>query len=520
MAFARSQFQKPVRVGLALTLLITVVWAVATFLPTRGAPARDAWSVPVPNDGLWAVRSIVREVARFVAFASGRDSDLWRQDAVSVTAVASEAGRDWYRLRVRHGAGETWETELSLVPGAAWDTDAYVPLTKELLRLGGVEAPEYAADAQHLSTLVTLTLPRPEVIQHENDRISKWLQAKPLDARAHAEAALLLATLGWRESAGAFADPRELCHRATAHLVLAQVLRHEGSPSDAFRVAELMVGLVGQSGADHDRRVRRIAARAVAAPVLNPWLAVAEMHRGRDWHAVAQDDNATLLERIELFRAICRTEGTYAAAVRLSGNQFEDVADWTRILFAHEFTVPEGRRFVRFALPFETEEAVQIFPELAGQPVQSAAFAKVLNTGVEPGVTGENVASATVKVIDTGLWAHFLQRHLCHIICRTGDHLRRTAAMPELVPAFSQSMAAVYRHLKLVPLAAVQSGDRDWLRSAAPAVASLLRQHPDWVSGKIWSDFLANAPAEMTRDLPPVAQWGGASNPAGSGNGP
>ncbi len=508
MAFARSHFRKPATLLLCGALLLTLLGSFYAWMPERSSVPKDRWTTPVRTEQLWVVRSLLNEVARFAALASGRESDLWERDAVQVTGYALQDGRDWYRLRVRHGAGQVWETEISL-PDGAWNTAAYVPFTQELLRRARVTLPGAApAASSRYSSLVALTAPRSELMQRENARISGWLQSSPLDPLAHEEAALLAVTLGWRDASGSFRDPRDLCQRATAHLIFARTLRGHAQ-SETGAVAELMTGLVGRSSADHEQRLRKLAVRAVASPELQPWITTAELMLGRDWHPVAEANNASLLERIELFRAICKTDGSTAACVQLGRRQFEDVADWPRNFFEHDFSVAEGRRFSRFALPFETDEAVRVFPELAGQPIQSAAFAKALNSPIEPCVTGEGPASARVCVLDAGLWGHFLQRHLCHAIVRTGDHLRATAAVPRTAEAFMQSTAIIFRHLKLIPMAAVYSGDPEWLQSASPAVATLVKQHPDWVSQKIWASFVRQAPAEVTRGLPSVAQWSG-----------
>jgi hypothetical protein len=187
------------------------------------------------------------------------------------------------------------------------------------------------------------------------------------------------------------------------------------------------------------------------------------------------------------------------------------VADWTRILYEFPFKPAEGRRFSHFALTFETDEAARIFPELEGKPLQSPEFAKALNSEMEPAVTGDGPANAKIVVLDAGLWGHYLQRHLCHVICRTGDHLRATAALPVTASAFYASMAVICRHLKLAPLAAVQANDPEFLETATPAIAQLVKQHPDWVSQTVWSNFMRQAAPAATRGLPTVAQWTGAA---------
>jgi hypothetical protein len=506
MVSAHSQNRKRVRVLLAITLLLAAVAVGNLYWDGRSHPSASQWRTPPATEQTWVVRSLLKEIGRFAAFAAGRDSDLWRDDAVEVTGTALVDGLNWYRVRVAYGKGRTWETEIALESGE-WHTATYADFTEELLSRAQATGAPTAYAGSRFSTVGTLTSPRAEVFQAENARISAWLAAAPLDPQAHEEAALLAATLAWRDSSGSFRDPRDLCARAKAHLILGHTLRGQ-SQSEAGALAELMVGLACQMG-DNEARLRQIAARAVASPELTPWINMAEIALGHDWHPVALANNPTLLERIELFRAICRTEGTAKAAADLGRHQFEDVADWTRIIFGNEFGAPVGRQFSRFALPFEKDEAVRVFPELAGQPWQSPAFAKLLNSPVEPTVTGSGPATAKVLVLDAGLWGHYLQRHLCHTICRTGDHLRKTAAIPEASAAFFQSAAVICRHMKLVPMAAVASGDPEWLDSAGPAVATIVMQHPDWVTPTIWTSFLRQAPKDVTRGLPEVAQWVG-----------
>jgi hypothetical protein len=506
MVNAHSQNRKRVAILLGIALLLAVVAVANLYWDGRSHPSASEWRTPADTEQVWVVRSLLKEVGRFAAFAANRESDLWREDAVEVTGTALVDGVSWFRVRVLYGQGRTWETEIPVESGE-WHTDTYADFTRELLTKAKATAAAKTYAGSRFSTIGTLTSPRAEVFQAENERISAWLAAAPLDPQAHEEAALLAGTLAWRDSSGLFRDPRDLCARAKAHLIIGHALRGH-SQSEVGALGELMVGLAARMG-DNEARLRQLAAHSVSSPELTPWINMAEIALGHDWHPVALANNPTLLERIELFRGICRTEGTANATADLGRHQFEDVADWTRILFEHEFNGQIGRQFSRFALAFEKDESTRVFPELAGQPLQSPAFAKLLNTPVEPTVTGAGPASAQVRVLDAGLWGHYLQRHLCHTICRTGDHLRKTAAIPEAANAFFQSSAVICRHLKLVPMAAVASGDAEWLQSAGPAVATILKQHPDWVTPTIWNSFLRQAPKDVTRGLPQVAQWVG-----------
>ena len=158
-----------------------------------------------------------------------------------------------------------------------------------------------------------LTTPLTAQIEEQNQRLSDRLQTHPLDARAHAQAALLLGTLAMRENPGLLWNPRGLCNRAVAHLAVARALSPD--PSECGEVAELLVGLIIDTKADCQQRIAALQTRVTAHPELGPWATAAALRNTRDYRLLANPKDATLLERLELFRALSEAISTASTCV-------------------------------------------------------------------------------------------------------------------------------------------------------------------------------------------------------------
>src|SRR5262249_37273188 len=104
-----------------------------------------------------------------------------------------------------------------------WAPDAYANLVRATIDSLGLQPQDGAEDDSSLPE--TLLVPRVDVIDGLNVRISHRLSEAPLDAQAHEDAALLLGVFALREASGGFQDTRAVLSRMASHLALAEGLK-------------------------------------------------------------------------------------------------------------------------------------------------------------------------------------------------------------------------------------------------------------------------------------------------------
>jgi tetratricopeptide (TPR) repeat protein len=457
--------------------------------PGRGSKPPD----PSLTEAAWIVSSVCDEIVRTAMFAARAEPSAFTADLVAVTPKSKDGSGYHYAVDFHLPKQEVIHTVID-VPGSIWDPQAYLPFTRDVLARMAIEG-EKPSGAIGGQPLVTLTNLRAEVIQKENHRISEWLTAHPLDPAAHEQAALVVGALGMRENCGSFFDTHDFCNHAAAHLALARALRADQSIGDAGAVAELLVGLLVDTKQDCERRIDALTARIGAAPELKPWTVAARLRNRRDYRILPNPENATLLERIELFRATDESAGSAAACKALEGSLREPLADWTRILLEMSFSVEEGHQFTENALRLEFAEAARIFPEASALKPSAETLAKLYNR--EPGSLVIKGADGAMKVsiIDDGMWAMFLQRHLCHTIESIHYFLRDKWGVKDEAVKFKISMSALFQPLTLFPLVSVDANDPDWVRNETVAANKLIETHPEWIPEDLWGRFVRGQPS-------------------------
>ena len=257
-----------------------------------------------------------------------------------------------------------------------------------------------------------------------------------------------------RENSGAFWDTRGFCNRATVHTVaFARALRGAAPAGDAGAVGELLVGLLMDTQADCDRRIEALRARSTAVPALQPWITAALLRNRRDWRIVKEGSQTTLLERIELFRAECEALGLGAAWRTESAHQPENIPDFgyedglaDQLFGGRRPRIPRNPRWL-----WKSAKPRRIFPALAKAAPTPGALASALN--VDPGfaVQQKPGAGPFIRAIDDGAWAHFLQRHLCHVVCEIDSFLRTEWGVPDEAAQFEAALSALCKDLDFFP---------------------------------------------------------------------
>lgn len=456
---------------------------------------KDSQALTVRNEEQWIVEAITKELAALASFAS--DQASLPAEALAVKRL--EVAPPRYEIEINLREPIRGEIVLESAAGSIWNPARYTPLATTLLKAAGdpqklPEAP--SAEAEHTALITALSSPTAEQIQKENRRLSARLTSHPLDPDAYEQAALLLGVMGMRENSGMFWETRGLCNRATAALAFAQSLREMrsggGKTSESAQLAKLLIGLLADTKKESEEAIRDLGERAKANPALAPWATAAALRNSRDWRVLERPDEASLLERLEYFRAVGEAVSPETARERLTAYEPDTMPDWARIPLQFSFSVGTGHEVTGDAMTRELKEIGDIFPEVLGEDSSPARLSATLNRPpggfVEPNLEGK----AEIQVIDDGTWALYFQRHLCHIAQRTHVFLSEKWGVHDKAAQFRAGIAKLCGGLTFFPLLQ-QTG-----MGAAPDAASqtaateLLSRHPEWIPDAAWGEFARN----------------------------
>ena len=452
-------------------------------------PAPAAAPVVQTTEERWIVQSILEDLARMTLFAGRQPVPEEASPIVQIAAKPADEAGSHFTATVRWPGQPVAEQAIDL-PIHIWNAGAYASVAAGFLARLQLE-PERDAIAPAGGALRSLTAYDTESMEKENIRLSQWLADHPLDAEAHAQAALLLAAFGCREASGAFADARGPLNRATAHLAMAQALRGASPASDSATVASLLLSLLTSRQSETEALLAELDPRATKQPELRPWLMAARLRERKNWRLLTDYAKATPLERVEYFRAYEMAVGSDPAAREMEKRKPAVAADWTRIILDGDFSVPTGHVFAKVAIPLELKEISAIFPDAVAPKSAEGAekLAQVLNQVPHGAVAKRLSDKPTVEVIDRGAWALQFQRHLCHAVAQTHCFLQDLWGVPEEAAKMRQACDQSFGRLWLYPLATLEAKQPGWLKPNAPGLRTLICEHPEWVETRFWYSF-------------------------------
>jgi hypothetical protein len=393
-------------------LLVILVLAVAAGLAaTFNRPLRASLSAPVsaadPPDIERAYRTEQDWLVSMILGAAADLSSYARhpgQGGQDVTVAVTSPRPGLANVDVTAGSARI-SGPVQLSP-YLWAPMAYVPAVRGLLPAGATDAAGTPA-SWGVEMLRRLREPDTAVLQEESQRVSEALNAAPLDATLHEEAALVLTVFALKERAQKFHDVRLALCRMTAHLALASALRHDGAGrSLEGSVAEsVLLAIVG-------RQMEAIAAmRAAAAQlpgdVARSWSNVVWLRATGDWRRVKFGPDLTVLEQLEYFFTLRNRMGGVATSTLLETFHPEPTGDWTRSIMDHFPGAAAGLVYAVPGVDAQLREAGAVLHALEGVSLDESALLDRLNDG-----SARPVVAGRVQVLDWGLWGPFFQRHL------------------------------------------------------------------------------------------------------------
>lgn len=343
-----------------------------------------------------------------------------------------------------------------------------------------------------LQSLVTLNS---EVLERENRRISAWLERDMANPEAHEQAAFLLGAFSLREAAGMFSDTRHELSRMAAHLALAGALRGSRPPSLEGEYARPLLSTLAGRQREAVEWLARLRSKKGLGSAEKVWINALNMRNTGDWRALAKPDKASLLERLEHFRALRRTQGEDAALN--SVGHAEVLSDWGRVLLEGDallegagFSVGVGNAFTVSAVALEIGDLSNAWGDVS----QESPERLVSRLNERPGrcIGAGESGQAVPHVIDRGTWASSSQRHLLHSMQSTELHLLHLLGLRDEADAYRTTMDERLGGLTLYPLLGqywfgpFKQPPARWDRRCEAAVR-LLHERPESVTAFNWS---------------------------------
>jgi tetratricopeptide (TPR) repeat protein len=251
------------------------------------------------------------------------------------------------------------------------------------------------------------------------------------------------------------------------------------------------------------------------------WLNALTLRNTGDWRILKNPSRATLLERLEYFRALGKHQGGLKALDFLGRRPGEPLPDWGRIaLGVRSPTVEEGNVFVPTLMNLEMAELATILKASQGRELKPESLVVELNVSPGRSVWPAGSTVPEPRVIDWGTWAAYSQRHVLGALSNTERYLVHCLGALEQGGDFRRETTDHFASLSLFPLLGAvwesrvipkvgstpQPGYQDVGR--CPAVVAVAQSRPEVITAANWGE-LASKCWQASRDgsLPGPSAW-------------
>ncbi len=396
-----------------------------------------------------------------------------------------------------------------------WSPRTYEDLARTLFAGNGRVTDTTEGD---LNVRAALTDPSTEVMLQQDDRIAQALKDDMGSSSANESAALLAGVLALRESTTVISDIRPALSRMAAHLAIANARRGSNPASTDGLLAQVILStLAGREReasallADAQRRSADNADRA--------WTAALQERLTGDWRRTSPGPRSTILERLEHGRALRQRLGIAAFLTYFDQQHLDDRADWHRIAFTNEhYSVEASHEFAEAGTPLELDEIDTVWSHLYGSRLQDRDVVPALNRRFASGPVHRDPGQTAVHVLDWGIWAGFLERHLCQTLVMQQYHFDALGLHDE-EKDIEKRIEADFGDLTLYPIVLrwMADGASEQVR-AVELGAALVKSAPEIVPAAAWNYFMSapNAAAAV-KQMPLPNAWFTPAEPVGTG---
>jgi len=311
----------------------------------------------------------------------------------------------------------------------------------------------------------------------------------------------------------------------TAHLAFANGLRNGRDPSSEGHLADAMLVALY----NNETRALKLLEGIPDSDDMALWKRALRMRVTGDYRILGESDSRTLLEQLEWFRAQARSIGPDHAwqSLRIK-DEWKPMADWYRIINIHHWPLDQsnatsvelGHVMLETGLKAEFREGALVYANETGMKLTEANTVEALNAEPTRCIVGQNDGTAQVHVIGWGLWAGFLQRHLCHTIQSDFYFLNEWWGVPDKARDYRQYMDDRLSGLRLYPFVRrSDSTEEAYYHRAQDDEMRLVHRCPQYVPAEEWNEICYNVSFGPLYIPPPHAfinEWHKHNPPAGT----
>ena len=384
-----------------------------------------------------------------------------------------------------------------------WSADTYLPVARAFFR----EDADAATEDGEESLVNVLTDPTVDALLDANDRVSARLQRSPRSAAAHKDAALLVGALALKEVAPKFSDVRPALCRMSVHLAIAEVLAPARRSAARTIATAITLALVNRQ---RDALTIVTDLERASSPAVKAWGRALRLRVTGDWRKPGKIGSATRLEQMEYLRAVFqrRGYGAFLDAFDLL-SPGDDDPDMLRVGLLAIHDVEAGNRWAESGLQIQLDEAQRVWSRFhEGDPAE-ARLVHDLNDDAPASGVNATPDGPRPTAIDWGLWAGFLERHLCARLEGASRHLSYSLGLREEGDAFTKAADASFAGLLLYPVVSeMRAQNQAEYARAIAAARELVRLHPERVTAPVWWT-LRQKPgyASQAEPFPTDAAW-------------
>ncbi|MDB6029013.1 MAG: hypothetical protein JWM68_5236 [Verrucomicrobiales bacterium] len=405
------------------------------------------FKTPFQNESQYIVQNIITDIAEMAFYAKNRKLPDPKQFSVKATESGGSFRAPNYDVEIIFTAKDG-PIKLQLPVNAVWSPEVYDGLTTAIFQKLQQTKNPTSQDGEDKSILISLTEGTASSIEEVNQAVSSALQIDFRNPGLHEQAAVVLGAFTLRENADEFCDYRWPLCRMTAHLALARQL-NDGNPFGVNgQFAEVMLGALIQDQRGALAKLEKIDA---SDPYLARWKVVLHAFITGDYRGFKAEKDLELFEKKAWFEAACASIDPSTVWSKLKEKEMATVADYSRSVSSRDYSVSAGHQLLQVSLKNEIDEVNKVYALAQKKALATEKLVEALNVLPTRCFESDTQGTAKVQVLGWGVWANFLQRHLCSAVRNNYDFLEHKWGNHEPAASFATECEKVFGGLYLYP---------------------------------------------------------------------
>lgn len=501
-----------------LCLPLVLLWSCAKpdSSQTENSQGEFAFKTPFQDESEFIVQTIVTALGELAEYAGSGNLESVRGIKVTTSEKPdSERGKLAYEISVKSRQQNPGIHVVLVINQPIWEPALYLDLARLLIKQVKQDRTNTATVANP-TLLTSLTDLSPEKIEKQNQQVSSWLKDDIFSPRLHEQAALLLGAFALREYSGDYYDVRYPLCLMTAHLAFAKSLSAPSSLTPEGQVAEaILYALMNNQ--------KTALEKVLALPDDKEMLAWKRALFARitgDYRPLAAVKDQTLLERILYLDARSRSLSIDEAWEEIQSKKWPVKSDFCRIANSSSYSVGLGHYLQETSLAMEMQESIKIMTLSLGRELTPNNWIKELNRLPVTCFDPTQPPTAKLRVIGSGQWAIFLQRHLCHTLQHNYDFLQRKWGVPDAAKEYSDVINQELAQLRLFPFVQRKNCTTvEELKKSSDACGRVICETPQLLSPRLWNYFwdkVSFSEPYIPGGIPDVCQWHKHNPPPGT----